>query len=67
MEFKFKPTVDQSGMCDGTLGYVACHAKLPKQRTRVYSFGTNANGSLVFQPASPEDHRQMSFEENEEG
>jgi len=61
IEFEFVPTATQQGVCDGALGRVLCYAKIPKQKTRQYSFGASPNGQLVFRPDSPQQVRQLTL------
>lgn len=66
LQWNFKPSVDQNGICTEAKGYVTCVSKIPKQKTRTMSFGLSAGGALIFNGTSPEDVNQMTFD-NETG
>jgi hypothetical protein len=52
--------------CDSVKGTFQCRCKLPDHETRTYDFGVQQSGDLIFNPDSPEDHRQMTMLEDGE-
>jgi len=65
--FKPTPHVDgQSITCEGTKAVAKAKLKLPDYETNELDFGVRHNGSAVFSPHSPENHKQTSFIEDDE-
>jgi len=47
--------------CDGVRGAFQCRAKLPDMETKVYDFGVQQGGKLVFNEDSLTNHRQSTL------
>lgn len=69
IEFSFKPTVNQSGVCSECKMGVGLKTLIPNQRVEVNSVGVAGNGQMMFRPDSEEDVNQMTLadERDEKG
>lgn len=64
VQFDLAPTVeveDNVMYCDGVKARYQVRAKLPNWESKVLDFGVRKDGSLVFNEASPDNHRQMAL------
>ena len=51
--------------CDGVDGSFQCKTMLPNYETRSVNFGIKNSGDLVFNPDSPENHKQSTMFDEE--
>jgi hypothetical protein len=54
LEFVLKPVLDEDGSCTEVSAAIAAKSSVPVHKTRAYSLGLKPNGSLVFNPDSPD-------------
>ena len=50
--------------CDGAKGIFMCRVKIPDWETRQVDFGVQQSGDLIFNPDSPNNHRQTTLLED---
>ena len=53
--------------CDGAKGVFLCKAKLPDFESREVDFGVQQSGELLFNPDSPQNHKQMTLLDDGDG
>ncbi|MGA2035378.1 MAG: hypothetical protein ABSG68_24285 [Thermoguttaceae bacterium] len=47
--------------CDGAKGVFLCKCRIPDYETREVDFGVQQTGDLLFNPDSPNDHKQITL------
>jgi hypothetical protein len=64
LQMKITPVPVISGNtidCDGVDAILQCRTQLPDHPSRQVNFGIKHDGSLIFNPDSPADHRQTTL------
>ncbi len=67
LEISMVPVIENDGSCDEVNSQICVSSKVPRHQTKVYSFGVRKNGSLVFNPDSPDNVSQGTFTMEDEG
>jgi len=68
LQLKIVPVAVISGNsidCDGAKGLFLCKVKIPDWETREVDFGIQQSGDLIFNPDSPNNHKQMTLIDDE--
>lgn len=63
VEVTFRPATEESGVCETTDVSFKVVSKVPPRTSRDYNMEVRGNGEMIFNPASDNDAKQTSLDE----
>jgi hypothetical protein len=69
LQMTLKPVPQITGNtidCDGAKGTFQCRVRIPDWETQEVDFGVQQSGDLLYNPDSPNDHRQRTLVDGED-
>lgn len=66
LKFELAPDTEQDGDCCYVRMDASVMSKVPAHRTRVFQCAAKRNGDLFFDPLTPDDAGQMTFDQSQD-